>query len=527
MIVLGFVSLKRSLKVSTTTIKGSVEHTTLILLPTNQSNIQYEAIKSWNHSKQQPTSPGFNDHVDQVFPSQQKSFFNHTKIPKFMMEYLEWHGKQLQKLHTGAISWTPQIVNSINHVAIGTSNQTGTRHKHDNKLPEIFPRFLIMRCIDGDRCGGTSDRLKAFPLFILLAQESDRILFIRWGRDRPFPITEFLRPGPLWNWTVPEPLLRHLEEGDHNSGHDTSDNSANEQPIVKADRHRRVYYDGTKFNQLRQSSLDATIWVVEGNDYSGGAGRYQNLLAKQQQVQPKNGRSEDTNYANFYHDLFHGSFLPSPAIEMLLQSYLDQDYTNNSFDPDPSLPVRMQPNGYVVAHYRAKYPGEPYRQTWNVSILEKTVLHAVNCAAQRGPSNLATVFVASDTALALQAVYNNNQYHLQRYNNLHVWTYLHLQSLNAGENSDAHGASINTTLIPFAVDPPHLNFAKLDNPSGFYGIFVDLFLMSYSYCVVYGAGGFGRFGSLVSFHPWCGTSFTHQNGVLQQCRPCMDVQSNL
>jgi hypothetical protein len=55
------------------------------------------------------------------------------------------------------------------------------------------------------------------------------------------------------------------------------------------------------------------------------------------------------------------------------------------------------------------------------------------------------------------------------------------------------------------VDPPHLkNFAKLDDPSGFYGIFVDLFLMSYSYCFIYGAGGFRRFGALVSFHPHCG-----------------------
>jgi hypothetical protein len=48
-----------------------------------------------------------------------------------------------------------------------------------------------------------------------------------------------------------------------------------------------------------------------------------------------------------------------------------------------------------------------------------------------------------------------------------------------------------------------LNFAKKEDPSAFFGIFVDLIVMSQSRCVSFGAGGFGRFGSLVSFNASC------------------------
>jgi len=67
-----------------------------------------------------------------------------------------------------------------------------------------------------------------------------------------------------------------------------------------------------------------------------------------------------------------------------------------------------------------------------------------------------------------------------------------------------------------------LNFAERDDVSAFYVIFVDLFLMSYASCVVYGAGGFGRMGSLVSYRPFCGMPYTVNHGVLQQCSPYDD-----
>jgi len=221
------------------------------------------------------------------------------------------------------------------------------------------------------------------------------------------------------------------------------------------------------------------------------------------------------------------------------------------------LPVPLQRNQYAVAHYRAKFPQEPYRETQNRTLLRETTIHAVECAksrvsngstllARNNPPNRSStaaalakevfaVYVASDTALAVEAVrdtyHNNHDSSLSEEgsdltNSFHVWTYLDLQSYDTDttNTSSSHGTTGSGTLqtkytIPLAEDPPHLNFAKRDDVSGFYSIFVDLFLMSYANCVVYGAGGFGRMGSLVSYRPWCGMPYTVHHGVLQQCNP--------
>jgi hypothetical protein len=83
-----------------------------------------------------------------------------------------------------------------------------------------------------------------------MAMQSHRILLIRWSQ--PFSVEEFLKPRDLWNWTVPEALLHRLEEQSAND--DSAKSSNNTQQL-------RVYYDGTQFKYLRQSSLDTFIWV--------------------------------------------------------------------------------------------------------------------------------------------------------------------------------------------------------------------------------------------------------------------------
>mmetsp|Transcript_25939 Transcript_25939/g.53283 ORF Transcript_25939/g.53283 Transcript_25939/m.53283 type:complete len:241 (+) Transcript_25939:188-910(+) len=217
--------------------------------------------------------------------------------------------------------------------------------------------------------------------------------------------------------------------------------------------------------------------------------------------------------------------------------------------PPSWLPVPLQRNRYVVAHYRAKYPREPYRETQNRTVLRETTIHAVECAKSRvsnsvkpniprGTSSMKTtagevsaIYVASDTALVVEtardAFPNRNVDPTETggdpKNPMNIWTYLHLQTYDIENNhsvSDSNGGSTKTkSSITLAEDPPHLNFAKRDDVSAFYVIFVDLFLMSYASCVVYGAGGFGRMGSLVSHRPWCGIPFTVDNGVLQHCNP--------
>jgi hypothetical protein len=63
-------------------------------------------------------------------------------LPHWMQAYFQWHSQQISRFDD--IDW----------------------HHH---------RVLIVRCIDNDRCGGTSDRLKSVPLFLVLAAKSKRV----------------------------------------------------------------------------------------------------------------------------------------------------------------------------------------------------------------------------------------------------------------------------------------------------------------------------------------------------------------
>ena len=364
-----------------------------------------------------------------------------NRIPQWMKDYFEFHSRKLDDIKRSKhnIHWTKQ-------------------------------RLLIIRCISEDRCGGTSDRLKSIPLFLAIAAKTKRLLFLRW--NRPFPLETFLIPGPFLNWTVPDTLQTFLTNG----------TAENEQ---KADS---IYFDGLKVGKLVAAAENTNHWLVEGNVHVSGSNLYRKLARQLQSQDSAISSQQDDNaleYTTFYHDLFPGLFVPSPPIRNLVAQLLQQS--------------QLKPNQYVVAHYRSKYPGEPYRESKNLTILQQFVNNAIDCAASLSPS--LPVYFASDAVASLQAAEG-------------------LLITEAGILNDTSVPSprvvTHLELISTQEDPPHLNFAIKDHPSAFYSIFVDLIVMSQSRCVSFGAGGFGRFGSLISFNATCRIPHSKQ-GKIQSC----------
>ncbi len=424
-------------------------------------------------------------------------------IPPFMRDYFEWHGKQIKLLK---------------HEAKHNSSD-------DSYLGNY--KFLVLRCAhdktaDGriieDRCGGLSDRLKSFPLFLWYAATSKRILFFRWGR--PAPIETFLQPRDFWNWTIPDPLMRKIEKLDNGEG----DKS----------KFSRQYFTGMArpHKQMLKELEASNLWMIEAYDHSGGSTRYKKFVeAAIEKTSASNQASSnskifskleprDAFYENFYHDLFHATFRPSLGVKKALDSYFfdRKDGASTSW-----LPVPLQRNNYAAVQFRAAYPGEPWRESPNRTLLEETTIHAVECVKSRVLSNntkISAVYFASDTALAVEAAQNN--YHENNSKPIHVWTSLDLESYDNNATKSGNGTRATKRTTDVATDPPHLNFSDPSQASSLYAIFVDLFLMSYSSCVVYAAGGFGRFGSLVSYRPWCGMPYSVNQGKLQQCSSYKD-----
>ena len=55
-------------------------------------------------------------------------------------------------------------------------------------------KFLVSRCFLRDMCGGASDRLQDMPYNLMLANQTDRVLLVRW--EKPAPLESFLVPPP-------------------------------------------------------------------------------------------------------------------------------------------------------------------------------------------------------------------------------------------------------------------------------------------------------------------------------------------
>ena len=328
-----------------------------------------------------------------------------------------------------------------------------------NQQPWLKQKLLVIRCLSEDRCGGAADRLKSLPLYLAVAAKTKRLLFLRW--TRPFRLEEFLVPSDALNWTVPDTLALLLDSN------------------VTS----KVVFGAKALNQIVRAAHNPNHWLVEGAAQMAGGDLFRRIATELSQDEPF------VDPPDFFHEMFLVLFRPAPNLYKLVEHQMRL--------------LDLWPNEFVTAHIRAKYPGEPYRETWNQTLLQRTVTNAVDCAASLAPTVPMPIYVASDTLLSLQAA--------QAYGK-HFTPYRVVSHLDVPPE-DLQSQDVQ--LLPHQ-DPPHLNFAKEEDPSAFFSIFADLFIMSQSRCVAFGAGGFGRFGSLVSFNASCRVAHSTR-GKLNNC----------
>ena len=83
--------------------------------------------------------------------------------------------------------------------------------KRNNSLSSYDIRFLISRCLKYDKCGGASDRLQDMPYNLMIANETNRVLLVKW--EKPLPLERFLVPpeGGI-DWTVPDGMFDDDED---------------------------------------------------------------------------------------------------------------------------------------------------------------------------------------------------------------------------------------------------------------------------------------------------------------------------
>lgn len=102
---------------------------------------------------------------------------SNPKLPDWVKNYVKWHQQQRRKY------FDDMRVNGKSNV-----------------------RFLISRCLTADKCGGASDRLQDIPYNFMLANQTNRVLLVRW--EKPAKLENFLIPpeGGI-DWTVPDDMF--------------------------------------------------------------------------------------------------------------------------------------------------------------------------------------------------------------------------------------------------------------------------------------------------------------------------------
>jgi hypothetical protein len=201
-------------------------------------------------------------------------------------------------------------------------------------------RFLIMRCLDFDeKCGGASDRLQSVPAMLMLANQTGRMLFIKWSR--PAPLQEFLVPPTGgFDWTLPDWLDQLLD--------------FRKLPAAKAMKRAESKEQIVTF-RLQQGSIRAAFY----NQHKS---------------------ANELEYNAVVRGFWDTLFTPSPPVAALIRQNMND--------------LHLVPGAYVAAHVRALYTSDASNNT-------DLIRNGINCATKLKPG--LPVYFASDSSKATRA----------------------------------------------------------------------------------------------------------------------------
>lgn len=400
-------------------------------------------------------------------------------LPDWMKDYFDWHRTSLQELNNDQTKWRSY-------------------------------KYLVVRCLRMDhKCGGASDRLQSIPLALLVASQHQRLLFIEW--EKPAALTEFLVPTAL-AWRLPEWFHKNIQSS---TDHHVSDNEYpyvhfQRSPTVLSDKHlsRLDTYSNSTFLDMRYQTHDHGRAYYNAYVLQQERQQERMLEGNNNEPSPSPRKSFDEVFAAVWACVFQ----PSPPVQAMIDSAVNE--------------LGLQDGNYVSLHVRSMY----YKDKSNkVSRVE----NAVHCAAQLGMNTsdgytakvqdavslpqFPTIYVASDSSAVTQISVQYGTSVLGRRVVALATTSTNISSSQASPLHLDRGSKFLSS------SPDAANWMDFD-ASAYYGVFVDLYMLSRGRCVAFNIGGYGHFASLISPNPTC-DSIGYQDGKCE--RPTATLKRNL
>mmetsp|Transcript_12109 Transcript_12109/g.26318 ORF Transcript_12109/g.26318 Transcript_12109/m.26318 type:complete len:481 (+) Transcript_12109:372-1814(+) len=369
---------------------------------------------------------GVSSQLYQLYNSTEESTVNHTnetELPTWLKTYFRWHSNQLELIE----------------------NSTS------DDLARF--RFIVLVCLNGMNCGGTADRLKSIPHFLVKANQTNRIFGIFWNNNNITLSDYYIPPKGGLDWT----------------GGELNASSAIYR-LLHANRDSCLY-DPSQVNHgvapIPSFQLDTQVVCVCARAFP---------------------EEELEFYRGSYPKVFHFMFQPSSGLLSYLESQLELMEPSTRLTLD-NITLRPKED-YLAVHLRLKYPvnGPEGRTYFSFNedhgiaafiadnAIETVISQYIETFGRAKSRNLPAVYVASDTSQMIHYLMHDSPL---------LYVDAENSSLLASSgHQQRHIISLSESTRP------HLNFHKGDQDE-LYSTFADHWMLLSSTCMVYGAGGFG------------------------------------
>jgi hypothetical protein len=387
-----------------------------------------------------------------------------TTLPAWMKDYITWH--QSQRARLTADNW----------------QQVG--------------RFLVVRCREvDDTCGGTADRLKPLPFYVLIAHRMQRILLFWW--ERPSSLEDFLLPpADGLDWRIPDFMMHAKDDRLHThkrnlvglwtiysaigfvdparpdrpgGNHPPSNDTVVASLFFQSHHHKYEYNTMRRQMPYWDAETNATVTPIH-------------MAESEDQV--------EATYAQVFRDLWASTFVPVPAIQDRIAAEMDA--------------LGLVRNAYLAIHIRARYDKPKEGRA-----LEKMSHNALHCIYGLGlehrgaAAGILPVYVSSDHQSAVweTLVYGRRTLGIPNVLARDAEDLLRLNQTQAMADSSTLHLDRGVDALARRLHERTKHEAEL-----YYDTFVDLYLLAQAACRVYNIGNYCKWANLLSDHPECMTN---------------------
>lgn len=397
-----------------------------------------------NHSLTLPsTVPVNSNHSNHPWP-----------LPTWITDYIAWHNDMRAKFPGKLIFEHPDAPNIIIRVCLGL-------------------------------CGGLHDRLGQLPWDLFLANQTNRVLFIKW--DRPKPLENFLIPN-TFNWSVPSDA-----EGLHG---------------MKETRAQTDLFEGFNANQPEghfwETQFDHSLERAKSGTFQHVKILRHILLGHLNENELEHrlhaiGETDMLHWTPSFGHIFNAFFKPSDPVQKELDSVYQSLQIHKGAYTAVHCRVRhpkATPYGLSVLGKNPKYPADKTGLPWlglTKDFAVSIATHAIMCAKKLSSTPIEPIYFFADSNDLVQYMVHelaNDPHFLAKNQTL----------LNNPVDQAAANAILSVQMVArdMTLENAHIDRQKGRPPPAYYATFVDLYLAIHARCVTYGVGFYALFATKIS-----------------------------